>query len=347
MYLFTLAYVCICTCIVVYSTTHNCNMGKKTYCKQAIFIACLMSIFISAKSQTDQDAIMMTKPNFCTGLMSVGSSWNQYWEGTFKRDNLNIGTISSNGAAVMGNYGVKDNLNLLFGLPYLKTKASMGTLHSQLGVQDLSLWIKWMPLEKDLGNGIFAVYTLGGASMPASNYIADYLPLSIGMKSKTLSGRLLLDYQQGDFFVTASETYTVRGNVKLERNSYYTTNFMLNDHVVMPNVNVWGIRAGYRTSKWIIEGLLYDMKTLGGFDITKNNMPFPSNRMNATSAGINLKYEIQKVPGLSLTGGMNKVLKGRNVGQSINYNAGVFYILDFSPKKKKETSKEDNTTQKN
>lgn len=308
-------------------------------------MACLIGIFISAKSQTDQDAIMMTKNNFCTGIMHVGSSWDQYWEGTFKRNNLNIGTISTQGASIMGNYGLKDNLNLLFGLPYLKTKASMGTLHSQQGIQDLSLWIKWMPVEKDLGNGIISLYTMAGASVPFSNYIADYLPLSIGLKSKTVSGRLLLDYQLDDFFITASETYTLRGNLQIERNSYYTTNFILADHVAMPDVNVWGFRAGYRTSKWIIEGLFYDMRTLGGFDITKNNMPFPSNKMNATSAGINLKHEIEKVPGLSLTGGWSHVLKGRNVGQSTNYNAGVFYILDFSPKKKKQTSKEETTTQ--
>ncbi len=330
-----------------YTSTQLCKMRKNIPAKKAIIIACLISIFGSAKSQTDQDAIMMTKNNFCTGLMNVGNSWNSYWEGTFKRTNDNIGTISTKGWSVMGNYGVKDNLNLLFGLPYLKTNASKGVLHSQQGIQDLSLWLKWMPLEKDLGKGIFAIYTLGGVSIPATNYISDYLPLSIGMKSKTLSGRLLLDYQQGDFFVTASETYTLRSNISIERNSYFTTNFILSDKVQMPNANVAGLRAGYRTSKWIIEGLLYDMKTLGGFDITKNNMPFPSNKMNSTFAGINLKYEIEKISGLSLTGGVSKVLKGRNVGQSVSYNAGVFYILDFSPKKKKTIKKEETTTQKN
>ena len=48
----------------------------------------------------------------------------------FKRDNQNIGTVSSNMYAVMGNYGITDKLNVLFGLPYISTKASAGTLHS-------------------------------------------------------------------------------------------------------------------------------------------------------------------------------------------------------------------------
>jgi hypothetical protein len=80
---------------------------------------------------------------------------------------------------------------------------------------------------------------------------------------------------------------------------------------------------------------------LGGFDITKNNMPFPSNKMNMTTIGINLKYEIAAVNGLSLIGGGNYVVKGRNVGQSKSFYGGVFYILDFSKKKKSENKPAD------
>jgi hypothetical protein len=59
-------------------------------------------------------------------------------------------------------------------------------------------------------------------------------------------------------------------------------------------------------------------------------MPFPSNNMDWTSLGVNVKYNIKKVPGLSLVGGSNYVLDGRNVGQSTMFNGGVFYILHTS-----------------
>ena len=317
--------------------------------KSARLLALLMiSIIVSSniQAQTDADAIMMSKNQFCTGLLYGTGSWNKYWEGTNFRDNLNIGTISSNNVNVMGNYGIKDNLNILFNAPYIANKASMGVLHAANGVQDFSTWVKWMPIEKDLKKGTFSLYFLGGASFPMTDYIVDFLPLSIGLKSSTLSGRVMVDYQLGNFFVTASETYTLRGNTKLERNSYYTTKLYLTNEVAMPSVNTVNFRTGYRSGWLIAEAVVSDMKTLGGFDITKNNMPFPSNRMNATTAGVNFKYEIQKVSGLSLVGGGNHVISGRNVGQSTSYYGGVFYIINFSKKVKNKQAQTNSSTQK-
>jgi hypothetical protein len=51
------------------------------------------------------------------------SSWKNYWEGTLKRENLNLGDLSLQMYSVMGNYGITNKLNVLFGLPYVKTKA--------------------------------------------------------------------------------------------------------------------------------------------------------------------------------------------------------------------------------
>jgi hypothetical protein len=234
----------------------------------------------------------------------------------------------------MGNYGIKDNLNLLFNVPYVSNNVSAGTLHAMSGLQDASAWLKWMPIEKEVKNGYVSVYLLGGASMPISDYIVDYLPVAIGLKSNTLSGRLMVDYQAGNFTITASETFTLRGNTQLERNSYYTTSAIISDQVNMPNTNTVSLRSGYRSNWLIAELILSDTKTLGGFDITKNNMPFPSNRMNATTIATNLKYEIQKVPGLSVVGGASQVIKGRNIGQSTGFYSGIFYILNFQKKEK-------------
>jgi hypothetical protein len=238
----------------------------------------------------------------------------------------------------MGNYGIKDNLNFVFNVPYVSNNVSAGTLHAMSGLQDASAWLKWMPIEKEVNNGTFSVYLLGGASTPLSDYIVDYLPVAIGLKSNTFSGRLMADYQLGNFTITASETYTVRGNTRLERNSYYTTSAILSNQVDMPNTNTVSLRSGYRSNWLIAEAVLSDTKTLGGFDITKNNMPFPSNRMNVTTIAANLKYEIQKVPGLSVVGGASQVIKGRNIGQSTGFYSGIFYILNFQKKEKNKQS---------
>ena len=93
-------------------------------------------------------------------------------------------------------------------------------------------------------------------------------------------------------------------------------------------------RIGYRSSHLIAEAVVSNMTTLSGFDIRKNDMPFLSNQMNATTAGVNFKYTLQKISELAITGGANYTVAGRNSGQATNFNIGVFYVVDFSPKKK-------------
>ena len=305
------------------------------HAKQYI-IACVLIMAMhtqTAKAQTDADAIMMAKNNFCGGVMYGYSSWKNYWEGTFKRDNKNLGTVSSQMVSVMGNYGITNKLNFLVGAPYIKTKATQGTLRGAEGIQDLSLWLKWMPYEKQIAkNTTVAIYGVGGFSTPLSNYQGDYLPLSLGLHSTNLTGRLMADIQHGDFFATASGTYVHRSNITINRDAYYTTTMHYTDKVDMPDVVAAQFRTGYRTNRWIAEALFDYSNTIGGFDIRKNDMPFPSNNMDLISTGINLKYTFKKMPGLSLVGGGNYVLHGRNIGQSTMFNGGVFYILRTSKK---------------
>lgn len=307
--------------------------------KQLKLSITILLIIVSqfATAQTDIDAIMMEKNAFCVGPMYSYSSWKNYWEGTNKRENLNLGTVSTQMFSVMGNYGVSEKLNLLFNVPYVKTKATAGQLRGQSGFQDLSLMVKYRPINQKLGYGRLAVFGLAGVSTPLSNYSADMLPLSIGLKSRTGMARVMVDYYYNNkWFVTASGTYVYRDNIKLDRNSYYTDELVLSDEVFMPNVTMFNIRAGWRTRLLIAEAVFNNMTTKGGFDITRNNMPFPSNRMNASTIGANFKYVFKKMDHLSLTGGAHQVITGRNMGQSLNLNFGVFYVINTGKKLKKE-----------
>ena len=262
------------------------------------------------------------------------SSWKNYWEGSLKRSNENLGTVSTQVISVMGNYGVSSKLNLLFNVPYVSTKASAGTLHGMKGVQDLNLFVKWMPLETEMLGGVFSLYGIGGISFPITDYVADFLPLSIGMRSKTASARLMADYQTGSLFLTASATYVIRGNIKIDRTSYYTTQMHSTNEVEMPNGANYNIRTGFRNERWIAEGVLNIWNTLGGFDITRNNMPFPSNKMNATTIGANIKYVLPVKREISLVAGGNTTVSGRNMGQSTTVYGSIFYVFNFSKKVK-------------
>lgn len=312
---------------------------SKNSLKKLIAGILLISAIYSATAQTDIDGIMMEKNGFCIGPMFGHSSWKNYWEGTLKRDNANLGTVSSTLYSIISNYGIANKLNVLLGLPYIKTKASAGQLNGQKGIQDLSFWVKWKTYSKKLGGGRLSMFLIGGYSFPASGYTGDYLPMSIGIESKNLSLRSMVDYQHGAWFGTASGTFIRRSNITIDRNAYYTTGMHYTNEVKMPDAFSANIRAGYRDKGLIAEAYLDKWTTLDGFDITRNNMPFPSNEMNTTRIGFNFKYNMPFHPVLSVTGNVATTIDGRNVGQSTSFNAGFFYVLDLSKKVVADTDK--------
>jgi len=308
---------------------------KKLLNQKKLLITALLCFQVSFLfAQTDIDAIMMEKNAFCVGPMYSYSSWKNYWEGTLKRENLNIGKVTTQMFGLMGNYGISRKLNALFSAPYIKTKASAGTLHGLHGVQDLSLFLKWRPWQKKMGGGMFSVFAIGGFSFPMTNYVADFLPMSIGLHSTTASARGMVDYVKNNLFVTGSATFVYRGNIKLDRTAYYTTEMHYTNEVEMPNGANYNLRLGYRSFRWIAEAVVNNWTTLGGFDITRNNMPFPSNRMNATTVGVNVKYVLPPLPQLSIVAGGNTTVAGRNMGQATNVYGSFFYVFNLSGKTK-------------
>ena len=308
--------------------------------KKTLFI---LSIFISIHTfaQTDMDGLMMDKNFFCAGITAGKTSWTNYWEGAFKRENLNLGKVSTVNITLNGNYGITSRLNVIAMLPYINTKASAGQLSGQKGLQDVSVFVKWSGYEKQFKKSILKTILIGGVSSPVSNYTPDIMPLSIGTKSKTATLRAMVDYQQGNWFGTISGSYIFRNNVKLDRNTYYTNRIHYTNEVAMPNASNYNIRAGYRSETWIVEAMANKWITIGGFDITKNNMPFVSNKINATTIGLHVKYETNFVDGLSFVADGIKTVAGRNVGQANGFNAGIFYIMNFG-KKVKEPATQSN-----
>ena len=66
-----------------------------------ITIFMIITAPLVSSAQTDMDAIMMEKKQLCIGPMYSYSSWKNYWEGTLKRNNQNLGTISTDAFVVM------------------------------------------------------------------------------------------------------------------------------------------------------------------------------------------------------------------------------------------------------
>ena len=296
----------------------------------------LMLVLMSRRTllaQTADDAIMMNKKQWCNGATYMYSSWDKYWEGTLKRSNLNLGTVSTQSVMLMTNYGITDNLNVILTPSYVWTKASAGTLSGEKGFQDIAVDVKYRFLHLIKGANKISLFAVGSVSTPLSHYENDFQPMSIGMGSTNVSARLTGDYHRSWFFATLSYAFVFRNNVKLDRNSYYTTQLHLTNEVEMPNQSMANFNVGYRLHGLIAQAVVMHMQTLGGFDIRRNDMPFVSNRMNMTTVGPHVKYFLPFVKGLQVLGGADFAFDGKdiglaksaNTGQSTMYSAGLYY----------------------
>jgi len=295
-----------------------------------LLLSCIGCLHLRA--QTINDGLMMRKKTLCTGFLFTHDQWKNYWEGTLKRDNLNIGKITTQSLAWMGTYGVTDKINVIAMLPYVKTKASMGTLHGMEGVQDLTVALKYNFFAPTMQNATLRFFAVGAFSTPLSNYTPDFLPLSLGLASTNLSGRLTgyFSLPQG-WFVSASGAYTWRSNVTLDRTTYYTDGQYYNtDEVKMPNVFDWTVSAGYRAHGLQAELNFTRQNTLGGGDIRRQDMPFASNRMNYSKGGALVMYYLPQPRGLAVRGAVMYTFDGRNVGQSTTLMGGLLYTFIFN-----------------
>jgi hypothetical protein len=299
----------------------------------------ILSSGIKTSAQTAQDGLMMGPGKFCNVLTYSHDKWDHYWEGKLRRENLNIGSVTTENVMYMGALGVIKDLNVLVGVPYIWTKSSAGTLQGRNGIQDLMLDLKWRPLRVQVPYGKFSIMAVAGFSTPLSNYAADFLPMSIGIHSTTGSLRGILHYQttQG-FFATVQGGYIRRSNIKIDRDSYYTDRQYNTNEVQVPDAINFSPRIGFTNSKIIAEVWYDNFYSLKGSDIRRNDMPFPANAMRSEKVGVYALYRFGFIPGFGVVGGASYTTYGRNVGQSTSFTAGLTYIFSAWAEKKKDTT---------
>ena len=155
--------------------------------------------------------------------------------------------------------------------------------------------------------------------------------MSIGSQSTRGAVRSILNFGTPEgFFLTGSAAYTWRGNVALDRVSYFTDGQMyLSDEVAMPDVFDYTVSAGYRKGPINVPITYAQQCTLGGGDIRRQDMPFVSNKMNLSRLEAVVMYALPMVKKMQVRLAANRVLTGRNVGQSTAFTAGLLYTFTF------------------
>jgi hypothetical protein len=293
-----------------------------------IFIYLMLAALPGAEAQTPSDAIMMQKGQICFAALYAHESWDEYWEGTLKRSNGNIGTFTRQTFLPMFSLGISDRINVIAALPWVKTEASGGQMRGVSGLQDLGLWVKATALEKVSQSAMFTVHTTLGMTLPTNNYLEDYMPFSLGLGCPDFSARAILQYRLNSGpYLRGQAAYLVRGNAKIERDYYYTTHGVYSDEVDMPNAMSYGATLG----SWLFNNSLnadvtFDgLNTFGGHDIRRQDAGFPSNKMEFTRLGLNLHYYLPFVPGLGIVAQGSQVLTGRNFGEATVFTGGLTY----------------------
>lgn len=298
-----------------------------------ILIACAMlaGVAPAVEAQTITDGIMMSRRELCTGFLYDRDQWSDYWEGTRRRDNLNIGTLTTQSVTWVGNYGVTDRVNVIAMAPYVWTGASAGTLRGQSGLQDLALALKVNAFSAPLGPGALKGFVVGSVAAPLSDYTPDFYPLSLGSASRRASGRVTLNYtSRGGLYLNGSGAYTWRDSVELDRSTYLADGHLVySNQVPMPDVYDLAFSAGYTRGRLIAPMTFSKQVTRGGGDIRRQDAPFVSNRMNASRLDASILYYLPGIRDLGVRLAGTRTLSGRNVGQSTTLQAGILYVFHF------------------
>lgn len=292
----------------------------------------LLCLSAWVKAQTISDGLMMPRRNVCTGFIISQDQWTNYWEGTLKRDNQNIGSVTTQSLTWMANYGVTNRINVIVMLPYVWSKASAGTLTPMEGFQDVSASVKYMFVKKKFDNQTLKAFGVLTVSTPLTDYTPDFLPLSLGLSSTNVSWRGTAQYELPiGLYISGSAAYTWRSNVFLDRSSYYAEGrLIMSNEVRMPNTFDFIVNAGYHKGPLQLDANFMQFNTLGGDDIRRQDMPFVSNKMNMSRIGAFVMYYLPAPKGLAVRGGVNHTIAGRNVGQAFTVFSGLLYTFSFN-----------------
>lgn len=291
--------------------------------KKIFILLCLIGMMgQQLLAQMPHDGIYMSKKIACGALIYGNSSWTEYWENQLFRENQNIGRLTTESVTAMMAYGITKKLNVIAVVPYVRTNASKGNLLGQKGFQDASIWIK----AKGYSSHGLTLHGVVGASMPMSNYVPDFMPMSIGIGSKALVARGILTYDlPKNLYLNSSIAYQMRSRVEADRDAYLAGDKLLyTREVAVPDAFDAAIRFGYLKKDNQLEVFAEHFSCVGGDHIRRNDMPFMTNDMTMTSVGVYGKYQPKQ---LGINGRVSYVVDGQNVGQSLSVSVGLLYII--------------------
>ena len=278
----------------------------------------LFLLTFPCRAQGIIDGYMRGAGNTTVALSYSHESYSTYFVGNRPSTNTAFGTITTRSLNLYAAAGLTDYLDVIVALPYISATPSMGTLASQQGLQDVSLYLKARPYQVDIGKlGKLSTILAAGVSTPVSDYIADF-PVAVGHQSTQLDGRAVVHYQTPfGGFATVQGGYIRRSSVNIDR---------FDALVAVPDVWDWSAKVGFGSRHVYLDAWLNRQIARSGTDIGPG-VPFPGNAVSYTRVGYTLYAPIPKVPQVGVSFGMGFTLNGTNIGKATRYSVGLVYKL--------------------
>lgn len=296
----------------------------------------LLGFFASyLNGQTPNDALMMPAKNMCILLSYDMGQFDHYWEGDYLRKNETIATVHRTTILPMAAIGIFDKLNLYVGLPYVRTKSSEpngGKFEGAKGFQDLLLAVKYKALERPVGKGQLSLFTTIGYTTPATNYLSDYMPYSLGFGAPEFALRGIAKYQlKNGIYIRGMAAHLWRGYTEAERDYYYNNGSYYTALMDVPNAwNFEGIIGSWFLDYSLKLELNYSgLKSTSGDDIRAYNAAQPTNRVKFDRIGIAAQYYFPSIKGLGVVGYHSRVVNGLNTAKLSNTGLGLTYQFNF------------------
>tara|TARA_R110000823_G_scaffold232923_1_gene359294 strand:+ start:901 stop:1920 length:1020 start_codon:yes stop_codon:yes gene_type:complete len=312
------------------------SIHYKKYAFPPVVAMCLtLFMVLYVQGQTPTDALMMPSKNICILLSYDAGQFDRYWEGDYLRKNETIATVNRTTILPMAAIGILDDLNLYVGLPYVKTKSSEpngGKFEGAKGFQDLMFALKYKALERSLGTSRLSLFTTVGYSTPATNYLSDYMPYSLGFGAPEFSLRGIAQYQlDNGFYVRGMAAHLWRGYTEAERDYYYNGGSYYTALMDVPNA--WNFETVL--GKWFMNNTLKiefnytALKSTSGDNIRAYNAAQPTNKVKFDRLGVSVQYYSPDLKGLGIVGYYNNVVNGLNTAKISNVGLGLTYQFNF------------------
>ncbi|WP_130736304.1 hypothetical protein [Flavobacterium sp. J27] len=226
--------------------------------------------------------------------------------------------VQVSSASLYATYGITDQLDVVFSLPYITAKGSasqevlnnLNYENKRKGVQDMTVFVKYNPFYFDYGSSSLRLIGALGLKTPLGNYDVDeglQSIIAIGNRSTTLSAIGLAMFKMNSGFFASGQ---FGGNLASKE---------------VPNSYTSELKLGYAVTKFYGDAYLANQTSTSGVDILGQGFQgfFPATKVNYTKIGLNLYAPIYQDFGLAT--GASTLIAGRNIGKATGFYGALVY----------------------